>query len=437
MPSPVRRRRDRGRWARQGSTLAEGLVGLYHGGPTLGHLWGFGRRGRAGPVRDGNLVPTRADKSPDRPSRGPPIRPPRALGNGTPRTEHASHRTRSVHSPPVDDSASAARRRHGRSAEPRHSRPSAVIDVNVASYLPLREAHAASGTPPKRPPRRLRPGGSEAGHRLPGPIGRHRHLTQRADARSTSTYSAPGAVTERYGGHCVWCCPPTSRRPDLPSNAMAGTHTDQGTGVEGVGVRGLPRRQGHDRHGQRPRRRWLAPRQHHQRRQRLRSDPPPGDRPSLPPLSPGTPPGWYPDPSPRPHEVRLWNGMAWTHNVGRGGEQGRDVPHAPAAHAWVNAAVARPVDGLAACGITDPVLKETLSHLDMMVEASWEPRSYLAQIRRHPWTRMAGVAVTHTLGDGAVPRRLAGSPREGCRAERPPSLVTRTNRLRRTRTPEP
>jgi Protein of unknown function (DUF2510) len=46
----------------------------------------------------------------------------------------------------------------------------------------------------------------------------------------------------------------------------------------------------------------------------------------LPPLSPGTPPGWYPDPSPRPHEVRFWNGMAWTHNVGRGSEHGRDAP---------------------------------------------------------------------------------------------------------------
>ena len=35
--------------------------------------------------------------------------------------------------------------------------------------------------------------------------------------------------------------------------------------------------------------------------------------------------GWYPDPAAR-HEVRYWNGQAWTHNAATNGEQHRDAP---------------------------------------------------------------------------------------------------------------
>lgn len=45
----------------------------------------------------------------------------------------------------------------------------------------------------------------------------------------------------------------------------------------------------------------------------------------LPPRPPGTPAGWYDDPA-RRHEVRYWDGQAWTHSVGTEGVQGRDAP---------------------------------------------------------------------------------------------------------------
>ena len=86
-----------------------------------------------------------------------------------------------------------------------------------------------------------------------------------------------------------------------------------------------------------------------------------------------------------------WGGLDPQRRPRRRAWPGRS--HAPAAHAWVNAAVARPVDGLAACGITDPVLQETLSHPDASgLSPERHARFYIDVARAHAHRRPVGEA---------------------------------------------